>query len=198
MTTILTYQGNGYAAVASDTRATGGTTLIGVRKIEKIGDYLLGNSGDFRSGNILHNAFKPPACKPALTGKKLDDFFTATFIPALRGCFDMYGYSTPSTNDVATHLAHQDSHIVVIVNATVYIVYENYEWCKSKGRVDCIGSGRDYAIGAMEILLKGERSPSARKVLTAMRQAMKVAARYDSCTGAPFHFRIQRTPRTTK
>jgi len=191
VTTILTYQGNGYALVAADTRTTGPYIDIGIRKVAQVGTYLLGCAGDVRALNILHHAFKPPICKSSLAGKALDGFITATFIPALRGVFDLYGYSMPSSHDDAQHMAQQDSHIVVVVNATIYIIYQDYCWTRSKGRVGGVGSGSAFAMGALETILRDDSWPPIERVKPAMLHAIKTAARFDEHTSSPFHFSVQ-------
>jgi len=191
MTTILTYQGDRYALVVSDTRVTGPYIDIGIQKVAEVGEYLLGCAGDVRALNILHHAFKPPVCKPHFRGKALDGFITATFIPALRGAFDMYGYSMPTSHDDAQHMAQQDSHIVVVINATIYLIYEDYCWTRSKGRVGGVGSGSGFAMGALETILRNEPSASLARVKPAMLHAIKTAARFDEYTSGPFRFSVQ-------
>jgi len=193
LTTILTWQGDGFAVVASDSRTTGPYIDIGIHKIAEVGTYLLGCAGDVRALNILHHAFRPPPCKDSLHGKKLDDFITATFIPALRGAFDLYGYSMPTSHEDAQHTAQQDSHIVVVVNAVVYLIYEDYCWTRSKGRLGGVGSGSGFGMGAMEVLMRNWKTAVTPSVVrTVILQAMKTAARFDEYTSAPFHVHIQR------
>jgi len=180
VTTILTFQGDDFAVVASDSRTTGPYIDIGINKVAEVGTYLLGCAGDVRALNILHHAFKPPVCKESLQGKALDGFITATFIPALRGAFDLYGYSVPASADDLRHVAEQDSHIVVVVNATVYLIYTDYCWTRSKGRVGGVGSGSGFGMGAMEVLMRNWKTDvTAPVVRTVMLQAMKTAARFD-------------------
>lgn len=192
MTTVLVYQGDGFAVVASDTRTTGPYVDIGIRKVAAVSTYLLGCAGDVRAMNILHHAFKPPTCKANLTGKALDGFITATFIPALRGAFDMYGYSVPTSADYLRNVAQQDSHIVVVVNATAYLIYEDYCWTRSAGRVNGVGSGSGFGMGALETLARGKRKPSVAVVKKMMLEAMKTAARFDEYTSQPFHVHVQK------
>ena len=171
MTTILAIQGEGWAVVGSDSRistifgeasAEVGTLSATNPKIGSNGKYILGAAGDLRAINILHHAFQPPACPPNLKGKKLDQFITTKFIPALRACFDEQGYSQPENKDGKDHVAQQDSQIVCIVNNTIYIIDGDYSWFTNNTGLYGIGSGSSYAIGALceglwhTLPLKGE------------------------------------------
>ena len=97
MTTIVGLQGDNFAVVYVDSRISssdsGGyisqisTLKEGCGKVAVNGKYLLGAAGDVRAINILHHVFQPPTPPINMRGKKLDQFFTAKFIPALRECF---------------------------------------------------------------------------------------------------------------
>ena len=124
MTTVIGVQGDGFAVVCVDSRissmdSTGlsqiGTLREGSSKVAVNGKYLLGAAGDVRAINILHHVFQPPAPPPNIKGKKLDQFFTAKFIPALRECFDSQGYSIPDRED-KEHMAEQGSTLLIAVN----------------------------------------------------------------------------------
>ena len=101
MTTIVGVQGDGFAVICVDSRistmfagglAQVGTLKEGSSKVSTNGKYLLGAAGDVRAINILHHVFQPPTPPPNLKGKKLDQFFTAKFIPCLL-------YTSPSPRD---------------------------------------------------------------------------------------------------
>lgn len=196
MTTIIGIQGPDYALACTDSRIStmdeGGyasqITTLGVNssKIAQNGKYFLGAAGDMRAINILHHAFVPPSPVPAnITGKKLDNFITTRFVPALRECFEKQGYAAPE-RDVSNHIAEHASTIMVIVSGTIYVIDGDYSWTSDVNGVYALGTGASYALGALNVLLPPKKItlPQAKKI--AMK-AVSIASKYDPYTGAPFH-----------
>lgn len=200
MTTIVGIQGDGFAVIGTDTRissfddggfASQSSTLGGgMSKIATNGKYLLGAAGDVRAINILHHAFTPPPAPVGIKGKKLDQFITVKFIPALRACFDTHGYSPPESKDNKEHQAEQDSTIIVVVNAVIYIIDNDYSWISDSSGLYAAGSGAAYALGAIHTLSKGKQM-SQIQAKTAVLKSLAVAAKLDPYTGAPYHTFMQ-------
>jgi ATP-dependent protease HslVU (ClpYQ) peptidase subunit len=199
MTTIVAIQGDGFAVVTADSRivsmmengATSAISHLGgnLSKVSQNGPYLLGAAGDVRAINILHHAFTPPTPPSNLKGKKLDAFITNKFIPVLRETFEKQGYATPERE--ASHIAQHDSTVLVVIHGVVYVLDGDYAWCSDSNGYYAIGSGGDYALGALHILLNKKKSldiPAARGVAT---KAISTAAKYDVHTGAPYHTYVQ-------
>lgn len=197
MTTIIGVQGDGFAVVCADSRISdmelGGTHVTTLRegssKVATNGKYILGAAGDVRAINLLHHVFQPPTPPPNLKGKKLDQFITAKFIPALRECFDQHGYSTPDKEE-KEHVAEQASTILVVIHGTIYVVDGDYSWASDAYGIYALGSGAPYALGAMQILTKN-RKPTVQQAKAHALKALSVAAKYDPHTGAPYHTHIQ-------
>jgi ATP-dependent protease HslVU (ClpYQ) peptidase subunit len=200
MTTILAYQGDGFAVVSVDSRISsmdeGGfasqiTTLgEGSSKICKNGKYLLGAAGDVRAINILHHVFQPPAVPPGTKGKKLDQFITAKFIPALRECFEKQGYAAPETES-STHIAEHSSTILVVVEGTIYVVEGDYSWTSDYNHIYALGTGSAYALGAMSSMLSSKKKPTSTQIKSLTLKGLQIAARFDPYTGPPFYTHIQ-------
>lgn len=199
MTTIVAVQGDGFAVVCVDSRISSidgglctqiGTLREGSSKVSTNGKYLLGAAGDVRAINILHHVFQPPTPPPNLKGKKLDQFFTAKFIPALRECFDAQGYSIPDLNENKQHIAEQGSLILVSVNGTIYIVDGDYAWASEASGLYVIGSGGEYALGAMHVLSHNKKLTVQQAKNHALK-ALAVSAKFDPHTGPPYHTYIQ-------
>lgn len=197
MTTIVGIQGDGFAVVCSDSRITTGgdgssqisTLREGSSKLAQNGKYILGAAGDVRAINILHHVFQPPAPPPNTKGKKLDQFFTARFIPMLRECFESQGYAVPDKDD-KEHIAEQGSSVLVVVNGTIYVVESDYSWSSEASGLYALGSGSAYALGALQILIRNKKVTSQMAKTCALR-ALAVASKYDPNTGAPFHSFVQ-------
>ena len=200
MTTILGIQGEGFAVLAADTRITSFledgpayhmTTLSqGVSKITTNGKYLIGAAGDLRAINLLTHAFAPPPAPPADRGKKLDHFMTVKFIPALRACFDLHGYSPPENKENKNHNAEQASSLLVVINATIYLIDSDYSWLTDASGLYAVGSGSDYALGAVHSLAGGKKL-SAIQAKGICLKSLSIAAKLDPHTGSPYHTYIQ-------
>jgi ATP-dependent protease HslVU (ClpYQ) peptidase subunit len=207
MTTIVGIQGAGFAVVCGDSRISditevGATQVVTLNessgKIAANGKYLIGVAGDVRAINILHHVFKPPKIDPHVKGKKLDHFFTAQFVPALRSCFDEHGYSSPQ-NDATEHMSEQGSSIIVVVNATIYTVEFDYSWYSDVHGIYALGTGAQYAMGALHALT-GKMAVDLATAKKFAIKALAAAAKFDPFTGAPYstHVQGQDIPRNTK
>jgi ATP-dependent protease HslVU (ClpYQ) peptidase subunit len=206
MTTIVGVQGDGFAVICVDSRIStmfaGGLVQVGTlkegsSKVSTNGKYLLGAAGDVRAINIIHHVFQPPPPPPNLRGKKLDQFFTAKFIPALRECFDAQGYSVPDLNENKEHIAEQGSSILVVVNGTIYIVDGDYSWASDASGIYSIGSGSSYAFGALQVLANNKKL-TIQQAKTIALKALNIAAKYDPYTGAPYQTLIQECEANSK
>ena len=201
MTTIIGIQGDGFAVVVADTRISSfdesgsayqiSTLGPGTTKMAINGKYVLGAAGDMRAINILHHVFRPPEPPADAYGRKLDTFITGKFIPALRACFDNQGYSPPDGKD-KDHSAEQGSSIVVMVNATIYIIENDYSWTSESSCLYAAGTGAPYALGALQALVSGKELTLQQAKRVALK-AIAIAAKFDPYTGSPFNTNIQET-----
>jgi len=201
MTTIIGIQGDGYSVVVADTRISSfdesgsayqiSTLGTGSTKMAANGKYFLGAAGDMRAINILHHVFRPP--DPPIDGdpRKLDAFITGKFIPTLRACFDNQGYSPPDGKD-KEHSAEQGSSIVVMVNASIYLIENDYSWTSEASGLYVTGTGAPYALGALQALISGKELTLQQAKRTALK-AIAIASKFDPYTGAPFHANYQET-----
>lgn len=200
MTTILGFQGDGYAVVSVDSRISSMddngfafqiTTLgEGSSKVAKNGKYLLGAAGDVRAINILHHVFQPPVPPPGTKGKKLDQFMTAKFIPALRECFEKQGYAAPE-NENSTHIAEHSSTILVVLNGIIYVVEGDYSWTSDHNKIYGLGTGSSYAIGAMNAMISSKKNITSAQAKAMTLKALRISSNYDPYTGPPFYTHIQ-------
>ena len=194
MTTIVGIQGDNYAVICTDSRISSFddsgmafqiTTLgAGTSKVATNGKYILGAAGDVRAINILHHAFTPPTPPANAYGKKLDQFITRTFIPALRACFEEQGYAN-SNKDNGAHIAEQDSTIIAVVHGTVYIIESDYSWTSDTSGIYAIGTGSSYALGALQALI-GTKKLTSQQARTLANKALTVTSKFDPYTGSPF------------
>jgi len=194
MTTVVAIQGDGFAVMGTDSRLStvdtnGYVTRIhtmssNVSKIAQINGMLIGIAGDVRAINLVAHSFQVPQASASLRGKKLDDYVTNKFIPALRSCFDANGYSTPQ-KDSSEHIAEQGSEMLIAVNSVIYQIDNDYAWSNDASGLYAIGTGEQYAIGALAALLKTKVNAVAMAKKHCLN-ALAIAAKYDPHTGYPY------------
>lgn len=166
------------------------TTLgAGTSKISTNGKYILGAAGDVRAINILHHSFSPPSPPASYRGKKLDQFITRQFIPALRKCFEEQGYALPEREN-SSHLAEHSSTIIVVIHGTLYIIEGDYSWTSDTTGIYAIGTGSSYALGALQVLAGGKKL-TIEQARSAANKALTVASKFDPYTGSPFQDFVQ-------
>lgn len=204
MTTIVGIQGDTYAVICTDSRISSidddgfafqVTTLgAGQSKVATNGKYILGAAGDVRAINILHHAFNPPTPPANYYGKKLDQFVTRQFIPALRACFEEQGYAVQN-KETGGLIAEQGSSIMVVIHGTIYVIEGDYGWTSDSSGVYAVGTGSSYALGALQSLI-GTKKLSPQQAKTVAIKALTVATKFDPYTGSPFQSLVQE--RTSK
>lgn len=200
MTTIIGIQGDGFCIAAADSQISdieGDSGLItqivslkeSNSKLGTNGRYILGAAGDLRAINILHHAFNPPNPPPTLKGRKLDQFITAKFIPSLRECFELHGYARPDGED-KSHIAEHASTILVAINGALYVIDGDYSWISDSTALFAIGTGAQYALGAMFTQYpKGKMGLQTAKRIAGI--GLAAAAKFDPYTGPPFNTLVQ-------
>jgi ATP-dependent protease HslVU (ClpYQ) peptidase subunit len=186
MTTIASVQGDGWAVVGYDSRVTeeDGRTYVlpkDAGKVFKSGNFILGVAGDVRAINLMTHVFKAPPCTASTLGVKLDKFMTAVFIPELKKCFEEASYSKDGD---------QESQIMVLINGTIYEIGEDYSWCHDTTGLYAIGSGADFALGALNALSEG-RNRTLTTARATIKTALAVSSKFDNKTAEPFYLLTQ-------
>ena len=119
-------------------------------------------------------------------------FITAKFIPALRKCFDDTGYTTSPHADDVRHTAEQDSTIWVVVNGIIYLISCDYAQVTVTSGIYAIGSGQEFAMGALQALMP-KKTPSVAQCKKIALRAMHIASYNNFFTAPPFHVFVQAT-----
>jgi ATP-dependent protease HslVU (ClpYQ) peptidase subunit len=195
MTTIAAVQGDGWAVVGSDSRITDEGRVYampkGSGKVVHNEDYMFGTAGDLRAVNIMEHAFTPPDAS-GYSGKDLDAFITTRFIPALRKCFEEHGYSaSPEEKDTKEAAIGHESQILAVVNGSIYELGEDYSWLKDASGLYAMGSGGDYAIGALHAMAPPKAKLTIELAKDIVKEALTIAAKLDSNSGGPFTILVQ-------
>ena len=189
MTTLVAVQGDGWAVMGCDSRATdeGGMVMqLATHKIVENNGYLLAVSGASRGGNLVQFGWKPPKPRAGMSQNALDGFMTKTFIPALRKLFIDSGFDMKDDGETATH----DSNLLVAVQGVVYPIFEDYSWDRDDRNIYIAGSGSEIALGAMEAYgySKCRKPEDAEKII---RKAIEVSKKWDAFTSGDIHTYVQ-------
>lgn len=179
MTTIAAIQGEGWAVVAYDSRVCEDNRAFilpkDAGKVVRNGQYILGAAGDMRAVNLLAHTLKPPLPAATDVGIKLDKFISSKFIPALKECFDQAQYGEKG---------EQDSNILVIIHGTIYEIGSGYDWCHEERGFHGLGTGADYALGAMYQASEGKKRTMSH-ARSSVKNAVAIACRLDPNSGEP-------------
>jgi ATP-dependent protease HslVU (ClpYQ) peptidase subunit len=186
MTTLAAIQGDGWAVIGCDSRASdedGRYMDLATHKIVDNNGVLIAVSGASRGGNIAQFGWKAP--KPR-ANEDLDRWMTNTFIPSLRKAFQDSGFEGKEDGDAAWH----DSNLLVAVRGVIYPIFNDYSWDREARNIYYAGSGGDIAIGALEILnYQKITSPVAAE--KALRRAIEAAVKHDIYSGGEIHTYVQ-------
>lgn len=190
MTTLAAFQGNGWAVIGCDSRASdeGGRAMdLATPKVVKNGDYLIAVSGASRGGNIAQFGWTPPAPPQTTNTNTLDKFMTKRFIPSLRKAFIDAGYDAKDDGDAAW----QDSSLLISVRGRIYPIWNDYSWDRDVRNIYYGGSGGDVALGAMAALGITKCADNPAKAEEVIRKAVVLATEWDVYSAGPIVTEIQ-------
>ena len=189
MTTLLAYQGEGWAVVGCDSRSSdesGRPTVMATHKVINNNGVLIAGSGAGRGSNIMQFGWKAP--KPtAADAQDLDVFVSQKFIPAMRKAFVDAGYDMKEDGDAAAH----DSSFLIILRGTIYPIFEDYSWDRDARGIYYSGSGGDVALGAFLAYLERLTKITPDDIEAAIKQAIVKATEWDIYTAPPIITKIQ-------
>lgn len=180
MTTIAAIQGSSWAVVGFDSQVSesdGRKYQLpnNAAKCFEVGPYIIGVAGDFRVVNILAHSLNPPE-PPKAVGEKLDKFMTTRFVPALRRAFENNFYNRDGKEEGAL--------LIVVVNGTIYEVGPNFDCIRDDRGIYAVGSGGNFALGAL-VALDDQGRRTQKRAQEMVSTAMFAAVSLDSGTSEP-------------
>jgi len=190
MTTLAAFQGDGWAVIGCDSRASdeGGRPMdLATPKVIENSGYLIAVSGASRGGNISQFGWTPPAPPKNPKLDALDKFMTRSFIPSLRKAFIDAGYDAKDDGDAA----FQDSNLLVIVHGVIYPIFNDYSWDREVRNVYYGGSGGDVALGAMVAMGIEKLKNNPEKAEKVIEKSVAVACEWDIYSKPPIVTRVQ-------
>lgn len=193
MTVLAAFQGNGFAVIGADSRATdyGGRAMVLANKKltwDEYDNYLFAITGATRGGNLVQQGWVPPT-PPVWQGiDELDKFMTRDFIPQMRDLFVDAGYEGLTFDGQSvTH----DTNFIVAVQGVIYPIMEDYSWDRDKRGIYYGGSGGDVALGVMvgNDIEKFKDDP--KKAAAIVKKAVEKACEWNAFCAPPIVIEIQ-------
>lgn len=159
MTTIVGVETKNGFTIAADSQTTEGERAWiskDTKKITEVGEYVIAGAGVSNLCDVALYGWQPPE----YDGTDLYTFMVSVFIPALRGLHT----DVPKETDGASFL--------VGINSKLFYIGEDYAVLRTNTGLYGIGSGANWAIGAI----------SAGATI---KEAMKIAVKLDINSSAP-------------
>ena len=187
MTVLAAFQGNGFAIIGTDSRATdeGGRAMIMSNPKVTWDDqqnYLFAMTGACRGGNLVQQGWDPPT-PPIWQGiDQLDKFITREFIPKMRDLFIESGYEGVSFDGSS---AFHDSQFLVAVQGVIYPIMEDYSWDRDTRKVYFGGSGGDIAMGVMAGLGIDKCKNDPTKAKAIIKKSIEIACQWNAYCALP-------------
>ena len=181
MTCIIGYQKDEDAWLGGDNAAVAGDQLFRLSnsKVWPNGPFLYGSAGSARMAQLLRYSFTAPEMKD---GQTLVEYLTTDFIDEIRRCFAIGGFAKKVDN------RERGGCFMFGVGGRLFTVYPDYQVLELSKDFASIGSGSNYALGALEVLHDEDSLSPEEKI----QKALEVAEEHCSSVSAPFH--IKRTP----
>ena len=174
MTTIVGVQSIDGCVIASDSRvAEGGKVYTHPEMVKAIerGSYIIGGAGDYRALQVALHGWQPPIVS-AKAKQNLYEFVINKVAPSLKSTLVEAGIEFNKGSDDSDNKF--ELQLLIGINGTLFEVDSDFAVAMNDTGLYAIGSGGDYALGALH---------AGATVLDAMR----IAAVNNNGTSAPFH-----------
>ena len=180
MTTIIGVQYEDHCLFMADNQVTldGGRRYKhpDMKKISKVGDYLVAGSGEVAPCDIAQHLWNPPAMS-AKDRKDTYHFVIAKLMPSLRKCLEDNGYDFDEGKSDGKS-GESRFNLLIAANGQIFDIADDMSVCMSDAGFYGVGSGSPYALGALYGGVKPEK-------------AMAVAEKIDVNTSGPFQIEQQ-------
>lgn len=141
-----------------------------VSKVFRRGPFLIGYTTSFRMGQLLEHHLTVPAQKDTQTDMS---FMVTLFIESVRVLLKEKGFTKIESN------TEKGGQFLVAYRKHLYTIESDFQVGHMVEQFDAIGSGAEFALGAMKALEK--TAPMAR-----VRKALEIAANYNMGVCGPF------------
>lgn len=173
MTCIIGIVDGGVVYIGGDSMASNGSDrhATALRKVFRVGEFLIGYTSSFRMGQILQYHLNVPHQQDGVSNER---YMVVEFIEAVRTCLKEKGYSVISNNQ------ELGGTFLVGYRGRLYEVNNDFQINHFINGMAACGAGEQYALGAMAVL--PDLPPEAR-----IRRALEAAANLSSYVCEPFY-----------
>lgn len=140
-------------------------------KVWKRGRFVFGYAGTLRTGQLIKYKFK----HPPIQNREPTQYMVTGFVDKMRKVLKQSGAAREEHKE-----EEQDNDFLIGFNGHLFIIDSGYGVCEVADPFVAIGSGTEYALGAL-FATQG-KSPEVR-----VKKALEAAAYYSDSVGPPFH-----------
>jgi ATP-dependent protease HslVU (ClpYQ) peptidase subunit len=170
VTTIIGVEYENRCVVLGDSRVVGDSKIYSHPDMVKVvtnGNFIIGAAGDVRALQVILHTWKPPAAV-AKDKENIFQFMISKVVPSLKQQLNDYGLLDTKSSDKEFEL-----YVLIAFNGNIFEIDSDFAVSRSDSGYYGIGTGGDYALGA----LYAGATPE---------QAASIAALNDSKTAEPF------------
>ena len=168
------YIGGASASVSGWTRRT-----TAQPKVFRNGPFLIGYTTSFRMGQLLEHQLAVPESPEGASDMS---YMVNQFVEAVRKLLKERGFAKVEAN------AESGGQFLVGFHDHLYSIGSDFQVGELAEGYDAVGSGADFALGAMAAL---DRLAPARRI----RRALEIAASFNMGVCPPFHVKSMKVPR---
>jgi len=178
MTCVVGMVQRGTVYIGVDSAAVQGWTRrrSGVAKVFRRGPFLMGYTTSFRMGQLLEHHLEAPAQDPAQADMA---FMVTQFIERVRALLKEKGFTKIESN------TEKGGQFLVGYRGHLYTIESDFQVAQQADGYDAVGSGAEFALGAMMALAA---LPPTRRI----RKALEIAAHFNMGVCAPFSIKSMR------
>lgn len=155
-------------------------TAKSMRKVSVYKEYAWSFAGDAVAGDYADHFWKPPAVPKTAD---IDDFVMTKVLTSLRKVMNENNYVVDPKDTDAGFDA------LVMVRGHLYQVDHNYGWMKDDKGLYAVGSGGNYALGALAALSATEQDLDTAVAIG--KYAISIASKYNLFVGEPAQYVVQ-------
>lgn len=175
MTCIIGLETDDGVWIGADSAGTdgyGGQTIRADTKVFRNGPMVMGFCGSYRMGQLLRYNFVVPS-QPDGMGDY--EYMVRVFVEAVRKTLKDGGFTWVEKN------TETGGFFLVAYNGSLYSIEDDFQVGMSTRSYVCIGSGEQYAMGAMAALDLIDLTETER-----VKKALKITSEHDSQVAGPF------------
>ena len=159
---------------------SGAITLSRTVKVWKWGPLLFGGAGSYRAIQIIQHWLcdQEVATQFAVQEVTVEKFMVTSLLPAMKRILEEHSFG-----EIENEHASIDAAFLIGAKGQLFEFQTDYSMIAVGTPFHAIGSGRDVAMGALDVLNKTKKAPE-----TILKDALNTAEKYNAFIRRPFVF----------